>query len=57
MSAALFASCGTLGEAILVGLRESPAWTVVDVVVQDEYTHDVVMMAAPDGPAIVLDCT
>ena len=54
-----FAPCGTLADAILVGLRRTPSWTVVDVVVQDEFTHDVVMLAdaAPDGPAIVLDCT
>jgi hypothetical protein len=52
-----FASCGLLADAILVGLRRTPSWSVVEVVVQDEYTHDVVMAAAPDGPAIVLDCT
>ncbi len=55
---ARFAACGTLAEAILVGLRLAPAWSVVDVIVQDEFTHDVVM--ANDGgagPAIVLDCT
>ena len=34
-----------------------PPWAIVDVVVQDEYTHDVIFAAAPDGPAIVLDCT
>jgi hypothetical protein len=36
----------------------APPWAVVDVVVQDEFTHDVVF--APDGgarDAIVLDCT
>jgi hypothetical protein len=54
---AAFGACGTLAEAILVGLRRSPAWSVVEVVVQDEYTHDVILLGAPDGPAIVLDCT
>jgi hypothetical protein len=55
----LFAACGTLADAIVGGLRLSPPWSIVDVVVQDEYTHDVVFQAdgAPDGPVIVLDCT
>jgi hypothetical protein len=50
---------GTLGALIPWGLALAPPWTVVEVVVQDEYTHDVVF--APDGaatgPALVLDCT
>jgi hypothetical protein len=54
---ARLAACGSLASAIRVGLAAAPAWTVVDVVVQDEYTHDVIMQGAPDGPAIVLDCT
>jgi hypothetical protein len=52
-----FARCGNLGEAILVGLRQTPEWKVVEVIVQDEYTHDVILQGAPDGPAVVLDCT
>jgi hypothetical protein len=52
-----FAACGSLSQAILVGLRAAPGWEVVDVVIQDEFTHDVVFMARPDGPALVLDCT
>jgi len=54
-----FAACGTLAEAIVTGLRRSPPWAICDVVVQDEYTHDLIFQAdgAPDGPAIVLDCT
>jgi len=57
---ARFVAGGSLARAIVIGLAERPAWTVVDVVVQDEYTHDVIF--APDsidggGPAIVLDCT
>ncbi len=49
--------CTSLHQALRWGLARSPAWTVVDVVVQDEYTHDVIF--APDsGPgALVLDCT
>lgn len=52
-----FARCASLADAILVGLRRTPSWMVVDVVIQDEFTHDVIMLGAPDGPAIVLDCT
>ena len=52
-----FAACPSLADAIIAGLRLAPAWQVADVVVQDEFTHDVVFTAAPGGPAIVLDCT
>ena len=55
--AARFTGCGTLAEAILAGLALTPPWSVVEVVVQDEYTHDLVLAASPGGPAIVLDCT
>jgi hypothetical protein len=51
-------ACATLADAIVVGLRLTPPWAVVDVVVQDEFTHDVTF--APDGgapDAVVLDCT
>lgn len=52
------AACPTLADAIVAGLRERPPWQVVDVVVQDEFTHDVVFATdAPGGPALVLDCT
>ncbi len=54
---ARFAACGTLAEAIVAGLRLSPPWAVTDVVVQDEYTHDLVFQTDAGGPAIVLDCT
>ena len=55
---ARLASCGSLAQAIVAGLAFAPPWSVIDVVVQDEFTHDVVM--APDGggaAAAVLDCT
>jgi hypothetical protein len=48
----------SLHQALRWGLAHTPAWGVVDVVVQDEYTHDVIF--APDGggaTALVLDCT
>ena len=54
---AIFEACGTLAEAIVAGLRQSPEWNVAEVIVQDEYTHDVILQADPDGPAVVLDCT
>ncbi|MBK9035124.1 MAG: hypothetical protein IPL61_28315 [Myxococcales bacterium] len=53
-------ACPTLADAIVVGLRLAPPWSVVDVVVQDEFTHDVVFASDGDGdggPALVLDCT
>jgi hypothetical protein len=52
-----FERCGTLAEALQTGFALRPPWQVVDVVVQDEFTHDVVMQATPDGPAVVLVCT
>ena len=57
---------GTLGKVLPWGLVQRPQWTVVDVVIQDEYTHDVVLGAQaeptsppdlPDPRALVLDCT
>jgi hypothetical protein len=54
---AAFAATGSLATAIRVGLAASPPWQVVDVVIQDEYTHDVVFAPEGGGPAIVLDCT
>jgi hypothetical protein len=56
----MFSRCGTLAEAIRAGLATVPPWVVAEVVVQDEYTHDVIF--TPDGTAtgdraIVLDCT
>ncbi len=57
---AALAGCGTLAEVIRAGLALRPAWTIVDVIVQDEFTHDLIMAAdraGPGAPAIVLDCT
>lgn len=57
---AALAGCGTLAEVIRAGLALRPAWTIVDVVVQDEFTHDVIVApegAGADGPVLVLDCT
>lgn len=54
---AKLAAAGSLADAIRIGLARRPAWTVVDVVVQDEFTHDVIFAPDGGGPAIVLDCT
>ena len=67
------AACGSLSSALRVGLAQTPPWVVVEVIVQDEFTHDVVFAPSPDGalgelraqraaepepgPALVLDCT
>lgn len=51
------AACGSLADALRVGRELTPAWAVVDVVIQDEFTHDVIFEAGAGGPALVLDCT
>ena len=46
----------TLEELLRFGFAQRPAWELVDVVVQDEYTHDVIIR----GPApafLVFDTT
>lgn len=48
---------GVLATAIRVGLAEAPAWMVVEVVIQDEFTHDVVMAAEGSAETLVLECT
>jgi hypothetical protein len=48
-----FERCGTLADAILTA--HALGWEIAEVVVQDEYTHDVVLTQA--DRAIVLDCT
>lgn len=48
---------GTLARVLPWGLLQRPNWTVTDVVIQDEYTHDVIL-GTDEGPqALVLDCT
>jgi hypothetical protein len=46
----------TLDQAFRWMFRQEPPWTAVDVVVQDEYTHDV-LFGAPDGSFVVFDTT
>lgn len=48
---------GTLARVLPWGLAVQPQWLVVDVVIQDEYTHDIVLGAETDPRALVLDCT
>lgn len=46
----------TLDEALRRVRAARPPWSVVDVVVQDEYSHDVVL-GSKDGRWAVLDAT
>lgn len=48
---------GTLARVLPWGMAHNPPWIVVDVVIQDEYTHDVILGNVGDSRAIVLDCT
>ena len=48
---------GTLARVLPWGLAVRPQWLVVDVVIQDEYTHDIVLGNEADARALVLDCT
>jgi hypothetical protein len=44
----------TLEDVLRFGFTQQPSWEVVDVIVQDEFTHDVVV----HGPAyLVFDTT
>lgn len=53
---ALFAGQKTLEDVVRWGLAQKPARLVEDVVVQDEYTHDVVIRH-PSGVYLVYDAT
>jgi len=53
---AAFASQRTLEEVVRWGLAQKPARLVERVVVQDEYTHDVVLRD-PSGVYLVYDTT
>jgi hypothetical protein len=45
-----------LEEAFRWAIARTPVLTPTDVVVQDEFTHDVIFRA-PDGSALVFDTT
>jgi hypothetical protein len=53
---ALFASQKTLEDVVRWGLAQTPARIVEEVVVQDEYTHDVVLRH-PSGVYLAYDTT
>jgi hypothetical protein len=53
---ALVAAQRTLEDVVNWGLSQTPLVVVSDVVVQDEYTHDVVI-AHPSGVWLVYDTT
>lgn len=46
----------TLEDVLRFGLAQRPAWDVAEVVVQDEFTHDVVV-AGPAPAFLVFDTT
>ncbi len=52
----MFATQKTLEDVVHWGLAQSPIQMVKDVVVQDEYTHDVVLHH-PSGVWLVYDVT
>jgi hypothetical protein len=46
----------TLEHVFHWALRRQPRFTPADVIIQDEFTHDVIF-GAPDGSALVFDTT
>ena len=48
---------GTLARVIPWGMAQRPPWIVADVVIQDEYTHDILLATEGDARVLVLDCT
>lgn len=46
----------TLEEVFRWPIRRNPALTPADVIIQDEFTHDVIFRAA-DGSCLVFDTT
>jgi hypothetical protein len=59
--AAEVAPLATLADVVAFCAARAPRATIADVVVQDEYTHDVVVTLEPDGGAdgraLVFDAT
>lgn len=48
---------GTLAQVLPWGVAQRPQWIVADVVIQDEFTHDIILTAEGEPQAIILDCT
>ena len=46
----------TLGDALRFGFAQRPPWELVEVIVQDEFTHDVIV-AGPAPAFLVFDTT
>jgi hypothetical protein len=46
----------TLEDLLRFGFSQAPPWDVVDVIVQDEYTHDVIVRG-PEPAFLVFDTT
>lgn len=46
----------TLDAALKWALRQTPRFTPEDAVIQDEFTHDI-LVRAPDGSYLVFDAT
>ena len=53
---ALYASQKTLEDVVRWGLQSKPLQMVCDVIIQDEYTHDVII-GHPSGVWLVYDAT
>ena len=53
----LLLKLGTLAHVLPWGIAQRPQWVVADVVIQDEYTHDVLLCAEGTSQTLVLDCT
>jgi hypothetical protein len=47
---------GTLEDLLRFGFLQVPPWEVVDVIVQDEYTHDVIVRG-PEAAFLVFGTT
>jgi hypothetical protein len=54
--AALAMRLTTLEELLRFGFAQRPPWELVDVIVQDEYTHDVIIRG-PEPAFLVFDTT
>lgn len=47
---------GTLEDLLRFGFSQAPPWELLDVIVQDEYTHDVIVRG-PEPAFLVFDTT
>lgn len=54
--AAVATRLATLEELLRFGFAQRPSWELIDVIVQDEYTHDVIIRG-PEPAFLVFDTT